>query len=548
MDETGSGPGMSAGEGGGGRGLPERRLAEGWLARARAAGAVGPGGLRPAGDLLFPDSLKQAGGITYALLRLPEDGRLAAAPAASGKALGLFAPTEAALRAGGFEGQRLGLGGGARLLIGPLDHANAVALRRALPFTAPSPLAGLELTFGLGDRLGLAGPGQLRALRRFRASPVLAQQSVRELELTGRSYGEVLDAATWAVFQEGFEEPWGADGDHLKTEDWVRRALGIGFTMITADVSDHIRAGQAASTEPEAEQAYAGLPGDYRRRIEESYLRWSLRLDTGTVIRFSPSALRRAALVYREAVEQAARLYRAGVEVRGEAGFDFELSVDETSGPTTPEDHAFVALEARAAGVRLSSLAPRFVGEFQKGIDYIGDLAELERTFAAHAALARALGHRLSVHSGSDKFSAFPLVGRLTRGRFHLKTAGTSWLEAVRVIARREPALYRRLHAAALQRFEAARRYYHVSTDLDKVPLLSGLQDAELPGLFDNPDARQLLHITYGELLRDPELGRDFFAALGIHLEAYWTDLEAHLGRHLESLGAPLRLRQGGDS
>ncbi len=528
-------------------GLP-RGLLQGWLEKARAAGAVGPQGLRAAGDLVFPASLKKADGITYALLRLsgpllPAGAAPADAPGSGGKALGLFAPGgQAALRALGFEGEGTGLDGGACLLLGALCHANAAALRRALPFTAPSPLADRDLTFGLGDRLGLAGPGHLRAIRRFQASPVLAQQSVRELELTGRSYEQVLDAATWAVFQEGFEEPWGADGDHLKSEEWVRRALGIGFTMITADLSEHIRAEPAS--EAEAERAYAGLPGDYRRRIEDSYLPWSLRLDSGAELRFSRGALRRAALVYREAVAQAARLYRAGVEVKGEGGFDFELSVDETSRPTTPEDHAFVALEARAAGVRITSLAPRFVGEFQKGIDYIGELAGLERSLAAHAALARALGHRLSVHSGSDKFSAFPLVGRLARGRFHLKTAGTSWLEAVRVVARREPALYRRLHAAALERFEAARRYYHVGTDLRRVPPLDGLADAELPALFDNPDARQLLHITYGELLRDPELGPAFFA--GLDLEEYFNALEAHIGRHLRSLGVPER--QGGGS
>jgi hypothetical protein len=485
--------------------------------------------------------VRKAGGVTYALLRLPEDGSPGGAPATRRKALGLFSPAEDALDRSGFEGERVSLDGKTVMLFGPLSHSNAEALRSALPFTAPSPLADRDVTFGLGDRLGLAGPGHLRAVRRFRVAPVLAQQSVRELDLTGRSFEEVLDASTWAVFQEGFEEPWGADGDHLKTEDWVRRALGIGFTMITADVSEHLRAEHAAVAEAELKQAYAALPEDYRRRIEESYLPWSLQLDTGAKIRFSRGDLQRTALVYRQAIEQIARLYRAGIEVKGEGGFDFELSVDETAAATTPEAHAFVAMEARAAGVRISSLAPRFVGEFQKGIDYIGDLAELERTFAVHAALARALGYRLSVHSGSDKFSAFPIVGRLTRGRFHLKTAGTSWLEAGRVLARREPALYRRLHAAALERFAAARRYYHVSTDLRNVPPLDGLQDAELPGLFDNPDARQLIHITYGELLRDPEIGPALFAGLERHLEEYWRALEAHLGRHFQTLGVASR-------
>jgi len=511
-------------------------LAESWLARARAAGAAGPEGRRPAGGLLCPAARRKGGGISFALLRLAgeeDHGRTA---------LGLYAPGgRAALAGADFEGRLLDPGGGAALLVGPLSHANARALRRALPYTAPSTLAGGEASIGLGDRLGLAGPGHLRAARAFRVHPVLAQQSVRELELTGRSYEQVLDAATWAVFQEGYEEPWGADGDHLKSVDWVRRALGLGFSMITADVSDHIRAEQGAWPEGELRRAYAELPGEYRRRLEELYLDWSLPLDTGEVLRFTPASLARAALVYREAIEHCARLYRAALEVRGAEGFDFELSVDETSTPTTPEAHAFVALEARAAGVLLSSLAPRFVGEFQKGIDYIGEPAALERSLAVHAALARGLGHRLSVHSGSDKFSAFPLVARLTRGRFHLKTAGTSWLEAMRLLAGREPALYRRLHAAALQRFAAARRYYHVTADPLRVPRLEELGDDELPARFDNPHARQLVHISYGELLRDPELGPAFFAALRPLLEQYWAALEAHIGRHLQALGLPAR-------
>lgn len=528
----------------------ERGTIERWLERARAAGVVGEGGLNAraegaealeAAALLYPASVKSAGGTGYALLRIAAAGAEGAGqgpPVTRGKALGVFGP-RAAPAGGPFEGERMALGR-ADALIGPLSHANADALRRALPFTAPSPLAGRDVTFGLGDRLGLAGPGHIRAARRFRASPVLAQQSVRELDLTGRSYEEVLDASTWSVFQEGYEEPWGADGDHLKTEDWVRRALAIGFTMITADVSDYIRGEHAAAGEAEVKQAYAALPEDYRRRIEEAYLSWSLQLDTGVKVRFSRGGLQRLALIYREAVEHAARLYRAGAAVRGEGGFDFELSVDETATPTTPEAHAFVAMEARTAGVRLSSLAPRFVGEFQKGIDYIGDPAELERTFAVHAALARALGYRISVHSGSDKFTAFPIVGRLTRGRFHIKTAGTNWLEAVRVMARLEPALYRGLHAAALERFAAARKYYHVSTNLGNVPPLDTLADGELPGLFENPDARQLIHITYGELLRDPGIGEAFFAALERHLEEYWAGLEAHIGRHFQTLGVPV--------
>jgi hypothetical protein len=470
---------------------------------------------------MVTSSVRRLGGATYALCAI--EGRLA---------LGIFGP-EAAGR--GFTGSRPE----AETLLCPLDHGNAARLRQVLPYTAPSPLAGQAVTFGVGDRLGLAGPGHLRALRRYAAAPVLAQQSVRELDLLGRTYEQVLDAATWAVFRQGYERPWGADGDHLKTEDWVRTALRTGFTMITADVSEYIRKEHGSRPIGALRDAYAGLEAAYRRRIERSYLPLKMRLDTGELVIFTEESLARDAMIYREALEHAGRLYRAGVEAKGEGGFDFELSVDETETPTTPEAHAFVALEARAAGVRVTSLAPRFLGEFQKGIDYIGNLDAFQRSLRTHSALARELGHRLSIHSGSDKFSVFPAVGRETRGRFHLKTAGTSWLEAVRVIAAREPALFREQHRRALAGYEAARRYYHVTPDLARLPDPERLSDAELPRILEQVDARRVLHITYGELLRDAGFKARFFQALEAHLEAYWAALERHIGRHLELLGVP---------
>jgi hypothetical protein len=328
-----------------------------WVEAARGAGLLDSGRLNEArgGELCYPGSLKRRGGASWLLIRLAGAGTDGLAHG-RGKALAVLGPEESR---GDFEGELLELEGGRRLLIGPLSHANAEVLRRALPFTAPSSLSGQPVTFGVGDRLGVAGPGHLRLFARREAAPVLAQQSVRELELTGRTYEEVLDAATWAVFQEGFERPWGADGDHLKTEDWVRRALAIGFSMITADVSEFIRKGYAAAGNQEVSSAYAALPEDYRARIEATYLPRRLSLDTGEEISFAPDALARTALVYREAVEHAARLYRAG-EAAGRpgngGGFDFELSVDETGTPTTPVAHAFVALEAAHAGVRLASL------------------------------------------------------------------------------------------------------------------------------------------------------------------------------------------------
>ena len=422
----------------------------------------------------------------------------------------------------------------------PLTAENAAALRRALPFTAPRPLHDQPVTIGLGDRLGIAGPGHLAAIRAYQAAPVLAQQSVRELTLTSRSFSQVIDASTWAVFREGYREAWGADGDHLKTPDQVSSALAAGCTMITADVSESLHGEHLKRSDGETAQAYAGLPTDYRATIETRYLGRSFPVEGGVPVSFSSARLQRAALVYRDAILHAARLYQACAAAKAD-GFDFELSIDETDTPTTPEAHLFIAMEARAAGVTIHSLAPRFVGEFQKAVDYIGDLPSFERLFAAHAAVARSLGHRISVHSGSDKFAVFPSVGRLTGGRFHLKTAGTSWLEALRVVAAADAGLFRELYAVAVRRYGNARKLYHVTPDLSRLPTPERLSPADGRALLDDGDARRVLHIAYGEILSVPELKKRLFDLLGREAQAYRSALEAHMGRHLELLGVPSR-------
>ena len=214
---------------------------------------------------------------------------------------------------------------------------------------------------------------------------------------------------------------------------------------------------------------------------------------------FSDMAFKRMCLIYDRAIDYAAEIYRRFFI--NSRPCDFEVSIDETATPTSPAQHFFVASELTARGIRPASIAPRFCGEFQKGIDYIGDLLQFEEEFAMHAAIARHFGYKLSIHSGSDKFSIFPIVGKYTRGHFHVKTTGTSWLVAMRIIAVHEPVLYREIHAYALSVFTEARRYYQVTADLNRIPPITSLPDDQLPDLFLQGDARQLIYITYGSIL-----------------------------------------------
>ena len=420
--------------------------------------------------------------------------------------------SDAAKDAAGFGG---GSAGG--VTVSELTHESALALRNLLPFTAPSKVLSLDRSFGVGDRLGVAGPGHIRVFENCDASPVFAQQSMRELVLTNRSYADVVDTATFAVFRAGFDRGFGADGDHLKTATDIKTALEAGCTMITLDCSEHINLSHPVP--PDAE-------------MEKLYLKDTFRFE-GHEIRFTAQELNDARAIYGGAIAFA-REISCAFFADADSQAELEVSIDETSEATTPQQHFFIASELRRLGVDFVTLAPRFIGEFQKGVDYIGDLDAFERDFVIHAAIARHFDYKLSIHSGSDKFSVFPIVGKHTGGRFHLKTAGTSWLEAMRVVAQADPALYRQAHKLALDSFEEARRFYYVTTDLSKIAPLEQLTDMELPALLDQNDARQLIHITYGFILGDSDLNRRLFALWRQERRMYSDALYRHIGRHIQ--------------
>ena len=427
----------------------------------------------------------------------------------------------------GFEGESFEAAG-KEWTVAEQTHANAVILREEFPFTAPCSVLKKDRTAGVGDRLGIATPGHLRVFEDYDAYPILAQQSIRELNLTNRTFEDVLDCVTFAVFRENFTKGFGADGDHLKTPREVEYAIGCGYTMITLDCSEHIRNDVLGLSLEEVKAQY--VPN---KELEEKYLGKTFEVE-GEKITFDEESFMRMSLIYNEAIDFAVSIYKQFFAGK-EGLLDFEVSIDETATPTEPAQHFYVASELISRGVVPATIAPRFCGEFQKGIDYIGDLAQFEKEFRIHAAIARKFGYKISVHSGSDKFSVFSTVGKYSEGRFHLKTAGTNWLEAMKIVAEHEPALYREIHQFALDTaFDEARKYYHVTTDLTKIPALDTLTDAELPELFKNNDARQLIHITYGLILTDERFRKPLFDTWRKYREEYAKAVHGHIGRHLE--------------
>ena len=427
--------------------------------------------------------------------------------------------------------------------VGPLDHANAVALRAALPWTSPVCL-GLATSVGLGDRLGLATPGHIRAVRGTGLKPIFAQQSIREMTRTQRTPDEVMDCASWGVLQEGYRDGFGSDADHLQKLQDIDVTLAAGFTMFTIDPGQHVVNQADTMSAAELAEGYRrldfGTLAVTPEELKKTYLAKPFPLTGGGEVAFDEPALLRAAVKYGNAIAHTVKMYRH-LSARAGRAFELEVSVDETDAPTTPGEHFFFATELRRLGVKWVSMAPRFIGRFEKGVDYIGDADAFRKSFAQHVAVMKTVGpYKMSIHSGSDKFSIYPVIAELAGPFVHLKTAGTSYLEAVRAIAGIDPALFREVLAFAHERYETDKASYHVSADPKKVPQAKDLRDAELAGVLDLFDGRQLLHVTFGSVLTVKNADGTFrfrdriLGALKRDEEQHYAVLARHIGRHVK--------------
>ncbi|MGV3773484.1 MAG: tagaturonate epimerase family protein [Verrucomicrobiales bacterium] len=414
----------------------------------------------------------------------------------------------------------------------------------------PAPtVLGLKKSFGFGDRLGLATPGHLSALLKSDFAPIFAQQSIREMERTQRTPEEVMSAAQRSLAAANFRQPWGADADHLKTEADVEKTVAAGFTFFTIDPSAFVenRADTMTGSELNTAAEKLGQDGSFDAQDWASdYLNKAFEVSDTLTVRFEKEQLLRAAVKYGRAVAHCEKMGRHIAKTCAQKPFEIEVSVDETDSPTTPPEHLFFGLELKKRGVKVVSLAPRFIGEFEKGIDFKGDLNQFESTLKEHVAIARFCGpYKISVHSGSDKFSAYPVCGRVCGDLLHVKTAGTSYLEALRVVCRRDKQFFSEIVEFSRSRFDNDRRTYHISTTLEQVMNLPAGDGKDREQLFlEEIPGRQLLHVTFGSVLtvgKRPN-GQTFRAALlellNNHPGDYIEVLDKHFTKHLSMLNA----------
>ncbi len=473
---------------------------------------------------LYTDSLVEQGGTAYALAQDTETGE---------KWLVVQGDNS------GFEGKPHP---GGDALVCPLTAANAAALRARLPWLKPAPL-GMRTSAGFGDRLGIATPGHILSVKVTGIAPIFAQQSVRENSRTGRTPQQVVDEAMWGVFQAGWRDPWGADADHLKTPEDIDRFVAAGYSFFTVDPGEYVDNGADTDSIDVQRGKVDALPWDTlqssRQDLAQRFLNREFALGSLSLV-FDEAILLRAAAKYGRAVAHVAMMYAHLTGRMVERAFDFEISVDETDTPTAIHEHFYIAVELQRLGVQWVSMAPRFIGRFEKGVDFIGDLDALDADLAGHAAVLQHIGgYKLSLHSGSDKFTVYPLAVKHALGAVHLKTAGTSYLEALRVWAEVDPAMFRTILDFARDRYPTDRATYHVSAQLEHIPPTDELADDELPGLLDQFDARQVLHVTFGSVL--DRYGEQLHAMLRANESRYHDVLKGHFDRHLESFIAHVK-------
>ena len=373
-----------------------------------------------------------------------------------------------------------------------------------------------KYSFGVGDRFAHEGVNQLKALieaeDRFGVHFVpVWNKSNREHQIVGTEPMETRREADAAVAALGYKDQYFVDADHINLTNVDRFIEASDF--FTIDVADYI-----------------GKTGT----MEERFL---------------------------PAIKEAGKIYRHIAERKGADNFVTEVSMDEVDEAQTPEELRYILKELAAENIPVQTIAPKFTGRFNKGVDYRGDLALFEKEFEQDLLVideaVKAYGLpdnlKLSIHSGSDKFSIYPIMGRLIRKHdkgIHIKTAGTTWLEENIGLAVADPAaleLAKKIYVNALGRMEELTVPYAtvIDVDVDKLPspeevakwdadtYARTMRHNQEDPLY-NPSFRQLIHVSYKIAA---ELGDEFLPALEKHTDVIGEQITANLcERHIKRL------------
>jgi len=408
-----------------------------------------------------------------------------------------------------------------------------------------------KYSFGMGDRFAHQGKAQLRAC--VMASELGADfipvwnKSHREHSFVGTEPSGLREEADAAVKALGWKKPYHVDADHIRLETVDRFIAPSDF--FTIDVAESI-------AKPASEKDVTAFADRHPELVGEISIP-----GIENPLPISRQEVERVAGKFLLAVREAGRIYRHIAASKGEGNFITEVSMDETDTPQTPHELLIILAALADEGIPLQTIAPKFTGRFNKGVDYVGDLARFSREFnddlavIAHAVKTYSLPAtlKLSVHSGSDKFSIYaPIREALARfdAGVHIKTAGTTWLEELIGLAEAGGDgldIAKEIYAYAIGHVDEFCAPYASVIDIDKARLpsaeevngwsseqfVSALRHDQANPAF-NPSFRQLLHVSFKVAAK---LGERYLAALRKHEEVIAKNVTANLfERHMKPL------------
>jgi hypothetical protein len=408
-----------------------------------------------------------------------------------------------------------------------------------------------KYSFGIGDRFAREGKAQLEALLKARKAgiPVMPvwNKSHREHQTVGSSHMETRQEADEAVRSLGWNAPWYVDADHINMSSVDGFMYHANF--FTIDVADYI--------EKEASKRELDLFVE-----DNKHLTGELNIPgIQDAFHITAEQIRQIGKKYLFAIQQAGKIYHYICAQKGENNFVAEVSMDETNQPQSPVELLFILSALSRESVALQTLAPKFTGRFNKGVDYQGDLQQFEKEFEQDVLVLKYAVHafnlpdslKLSIHTGSDKFSLYPVIGRIIKKHdagIHVKTAGTTWLEEAIGLCKSGDEgfeMVKDIYFEAFRRLDELTAAYSAVIDIDpnRLPAPEKVSSWKADDFIHalrhvpdhahyNPHLRQLMHVAYKIAAEKKD---DFLPLLKKYRDAIAPEVTENLwSRHLRRL------------
>ena len=385
-----------------------------------------------------------------------------------------------------------------------------------------------KISVGFGDRIGIASGAHVKIAKDYDFSPLFAQQSGREISKTSKDCETVIHNAVMGVFQEGYKGTWGSDADHIGDEKWLNIMLNntyLPYTMFTIDTYHYV------NLEDITANSYLD-DKNFKERLLKSkkYIGKNFNFS-GFNLSYNEDNVHFIVKRYYKSLDFLLNCFNS-IKSRID-DFDFEPTFDERDIDTTHLEHFYISSELINDGVNFSTMAPKFPGLFEKGIDYDGDVKVFAETLKNHNEIAKYFGgYRLSVHSADDKFRIFKYLREILGDNFHVKTSGTTWMESLRTVAEFNPDLFKRIIAIVLETAEENSKDYYITLDYKKIN--DFLKNKQLAELIDIKETRQFLHVSYGTVIN--EFRNEILETLFNHEEAYMDNIIKNYKNHFKSI------------